>query len=257
MATRFIKPKIDQYIQLYSEYAKQEGALYSSVRTITITNPGTIIYTTAPILSLTAAPTGGVKSTAIMNLLNGIPYSITITDFGFGYTTAPLITLSGGTVDVAGGTVPPTIVSTINLDRKREFEWDLDNPIELNENALIQIVERQFINASSTTVYAIRILDISSQSVINTIDGSGIPGQIRLTRGKILDIGIPIKPFISDIKLEIQPQIISKITMLIDDGISKNTGIVGNIEFFISLKITEQEPKFLEFGSLNNININQ
>ena len=37
MATRFIKPKIDKYIQLYSEYAKQEGALYSSVRTITIT----------------------------------------------------------------------------------------------------------------------------------------------------------------------------------------------------------------------------
>jgi hypothetical protein len=254
MATRFIKPKIDKYIQLYSKYAKQDGQLYSSVININITNPGDIIYTIAPILTLTVPPTG-VTSTAILNLISGVPTSVTITNSGFGYITAPLVSLSGGTI--LSGTVQATIISIINLDKKREFVWDLDGSIELNENGLIQIVERQFINASSTTVYIIKILDISTQSVINTKDSSGIPGQAQLTQGKILDIGVPIKPFISDIKLEVQPQTISKISMIIDDGISNNTGINGAIEFFISLKITEKEPSIIEYGSLNNINIHQ
>jgi len=254
MATRFIKPKIDKYILLYSEYAKKEGVLYSSVRPITITNPGTVFCFSEPVWTLTTPPTGGIRATATCTIETGVPNTVTITNPGFGYTAPPVITISGG----GGGTgTLPTIVTTINLDRKREFEWDLESPIELNENALIQIVDRVYINASSTTVYAIRILDLTSQSIINTTDGSGIPGQIRLTRGKMLDIGIPNKPYITDVVLEIQPQTISKIVLLIDDGISKNIGIVGNIEFFISLKITEQEPKFLEYGSLNNININQ
>jgi len=44
---------------------------------------------------------------------------------------------------------------------------------------------------------------------------------------------------------------------LIDDGISTNTGIAGNIEFLISLKIIEKEPVMIEYGSLNNINTSQ
>ena len=224
MATRFIKPKIDKYILLYSEYAKKEGVLYSSVRPITITNPGTVFCFSEPVWTLTTPPTGGIRATATCTIETGVPNTVTITNPGFGYTAPPVVTIS------AGGTgAPPTIMTTINLDRKREFEWDLESPIELIENALIQIVEREYINASSTTIYAIRILDLASQSVVNTTDGSGIPGQIRLTRGKMLDIGIPNKTYISDIKLEVQPQTISKIVLLIDDGISKNTGIVGNI----------------------------
>ena len=66
--------------------------------------------------------------------------------------------------------------------------------------------------------------------------------QIALSVGKVLDIGIPNKPFITDISFEIQPQTINTIFLLIDDGISTNTGIAGNIEFFISLKIIEKEP---------------
>ena len=73
----------------------------------------------------------------------------------------------------------------------------------------------------------------------------------------IIDIGIPNKPFITDISFEIQPQTINTISLLIDDGISSNTGIDGNIEFFISLKIIEKEPSVIEFGSLNNINTSQ
>jgi len=121
----------------------------------------------------------------------------------------------------------------------------LENCIELDENGVIQVVDRPYINASSTPVYAIRILDIASQSVVNTKesvvntkDGSGIPNQMTSNRGKSIHIGLPNRTIPNDIKLEIQPQIISKFFLSIDDGISQDTGITGDIEFFISLKIT-------------------
>ena len=100
-------------------------------------------------------------------------------------------------------------------------------------------------------------MEVVSQSVVNTKDGSGIPNQISLNRGKIIDIGLPNRTIPNDIKLEIQPQIISKMVLLIDYGISQDTGITGNIEFFISLKIIEEEPSVIEYGALNNINTSQ
>ena len=258
MATRFIKPKIDKYIQLYSEYAKQEGVLYSIVRTITITNPGTVFYFSEPLLTLTTPPTGGIRATATCTIVNGVPNTITITNAGFYYLVTPAITISGG----RGGTsTATTFITTINLSKKREFVWDLENPIELNENGLIQIVDRVYsgggISTTTANIYTIRILDISTKCVIDTLDGSNIPNQITLTQGKILDIGIPNKPFITDINFEIQPQTINRITLFIDDGISTNTGIAGNVEFFISLKIVEKEPSVIEYGTLNNINTSQ
>ena len=93
--------------------------MYSSVRTITITNPGTVIYLSEPDLSLTAPPTGGIRATATCTIVNGLPDTVTITNPGFGYVTPPVVTISGGGGGV--GTVP-IIVTTINLDRKREFE---------------------------------------------------------------------------------------------------------------------------------------
>ena len=116
MARRFIKPKIDKYIQLYSEYAKHSGPLYSSVGSIQITDPGTVFYFTEPTLSLSVPPTGGVRATATCTIVNGVPNTITITNPGFGYITAPNILITGG----RGGTdVSPTITTTLNLDQKR------------------------------------------------------------------------------------------------------------------------------------------
>jgi hypothetical protein len=252
--TRFIKAKVDKYIQLFSEYANHSGPLYSSVSTARVLTSGNYFYYSEPILTFTVPPTGGVRATGTCTIVNGVPSIITITNPGFGYTAPPVITISGGG---GTGTTLPTFATTINLSKKREFVWDLINPIELNENGTLQIVDRVYNNASATTIYTIRILDISSQCVIDTLDGSAIPTQINLTQGKIIDIGIPNKPFITDINFEIQPQTINRITLLIDDGISTNTGIAGNIEFFISLKIVEKEPSVIEYGTLNNINTRQ
>ena len=254
MATRFIKPKVDKYIQLYSKYANHSGILYSSVSSAKVDTNGTRFYFSQPVLTFSNPPTGGITATGNFNIVNGIPTSITITNPGLGYTTAPTIAISGGGGNT--GTIS-TFSSTINLSKKREFVWNLQNPIEINENGLIQIIDRVYNNAVPTTVYTIRILDISSQCIVDTLDGSNIPNQPLFNQGRIIDIGIPNKPFITDISFEIQPQTINKITLLIDDGISTNTGIAGNIEFFISLKIIEKEPSMIEFGSLNNINTSQ
>jgi len=76
--------------------------------------------------------------------------SITITNPGTGYTTAPTITLSPSN----GGVV---LKAFINIQKRRIFEWDLENAIEINENRVIEIVDRAYINTSTNKVYTIII----------------------------------------------------------------------------------------------------
>ena len=253
--TRFVKAKVDKYIQLYSKFAKNEGTTYDRVYEIVILQGGTGYSTTSPpIITFSPHPPGStnINATAVANVtvVNGPISSITITNPGSGYTTAPTITLSPSN----GGAV---LIAYINIRKRRVFEWDLENAIEINENALIQAVDRVYINTSTTSVYTMRLLDISTQSVVNTTDKSGIPNQPSFNQGKVIDIGYGIRTIPNDIKLEIQPQTINKIVISVDEGISKNKGINGDIEFYISLKIVEKEPSVIEYGTLNNINTSQ
>jgi hypothetical protein len=258
MATRFIKPKIDKYIQLYSQYAANERGIYGSISAVMdSTIPTQASYSSVPILTITDAPSGGINATAICTLGgNGFINNIIITNPGAGYITVPTITAPAG--NVTTGQVQ-TFTVTINLDRQRIFTWDLKTSIDLNENGLIQIVDRVFMNTSGlslTQIFTFRILEISTLSVINSHDKSGLSNQSDIP-GHILDIGIVNKLIRNDVKLEIQPQIINRITMSVDETITQQQGISGDVEFYISLKITEKEPSIIEYGSLNNININQ
>ena len=118
MATRFVKAKVDKYIQLYSKYANHSGVLYSSVATAKVDTNGTRFYFSQPVLTFSDPPTGGITATGNFNIVGGIPTSITITNPGLGYTTAPTIAISGGGGNT--GTIS-TFSSTINLSKKREF----------------------------------------------------------------------------------------------------------------------------------------
>jgi len=252
-STRFVKAKVDKYIQLHSKFGKNEGTTYDRVVEVAILQGGSGYSTgSPPTKAFTPHPSGSsnVNATATVNVVGGSITSITITNPGTGYTTAPTITLS----ITNGGAV---LKAFINIQKRRVFEWDLENAIEINENALIQVVDRAYINTSTNSVYTMRLLDISTQSVINTTDKSGITNQPSFNQGKVIDIGYGIRTIPNDIKLEIQPQTINKIVISVDEGISKNNGINGDIEFYISLKIVEKEPSVIEFGSLNNINTRQ
>ena len=124
MATRFVKAKVDKYIQLYGKFAKHTGTLYSGVKSVVITSPGTVFYFPVPELTFTVPPTGGVRATATCTIVNGVPNTITITNPGFGYIAPPIITINGGG---GGSGIPATFAVSINKDSKREFEWDLEN----------------------------------------------------------------------------------------------------------------------------------
>ena len=269
MTSRFIKPKIDKYIQLYSKFGKNEGITYDRVLEIEIIDGGTgglSVFSLPPNIIISPSQTGGVSATATCTVLNGKINTITMTNQGTGYTSAPIVTIlsvigGGGTEDATA--VPPVPIRTavlkayINIRKRRVFEWDLENAIEINENGVIQVVDRAYTNTSTNLVYTMRLLDISTQSIINTTDKSGIPNQPSFNQGKVIDIGYGIKTTPNDIKLEIQPQTINQIVISVDEGISENEGINGDIDFYISLKIVEKEPSVIEYGSLNNINTSQ
>ena len=124
MATRFVKAKVDKYIQLYSEYAKHSGSLFARalihrkccIKTRECHALVLLVLFTGPTLSLSVPPAGGVRATATCTIVNGVPNTVIITNPGFGYITAPNILVTGG----GGGTgVSPTITTTLNLDQKR------------------------------------------------------------------------------------------------------------------------------------------
>lgn len=260
MSTRFIKPKIDKYIQLHSRYSTNETGVYGSVSAVLgSTIPTTASYSVAPILTITPAPEGGVNCTAICTLGgNGFIDNIIITNAGERYITAPTITAPVGTVS---GTDPATSVRqsfiiSINLNRRRIYTWDLMNEIILNENGKISLIDKLFsFNATSNFIYTFRLLDFNNQSSIKTKDLSTL--QQSFIQGNILNTGHPNKTIINPVELEIEPQIIRRISISVDEGITENNGINPNIDFNLTIKIVEKEPDIIEYGSLNNININQ
>ena len=80
--------------------------------------------------------------------------------------------------------------------------------------------------------------DISTKSVVNTINNSEINDSFYL--GKIIDIGKADRNFPNDIKFEIQPQNIHRISLSLNYGISDSSGVNSDIEFVILMKITEK-----------------
>ena len=186
-----------------------------------------------------------------------------MTEMGQAYDNTATVTVTGGGGSGAilksilywgFGATAEAQITLIPLTAAKHT-WQLDTPIEVNENALIQVVDRVYTDIPTTDVnkpIAIRMYDISSQSTVNTQNLSR--NNPTFYQGKIIDIGQPVRTIPNDIKLEIQPQVIDKITLSVNHGISTNVGVSYAMEFVILLKITEKEPTMLEFGSLNNIN---
>ena len=236
---------------------------------------------------------GYSRADASAVITNGVVTGITITNYGNGYLNNPTVTITttsgntgtGATADasiyfgfgataVVSALIPFTgklnasifdgsgataqAVTKVTPVIAKKYSWQLDNPIEVNENALIQVVDRVFEDIPTlkeNIPIAIRMYDIGTQSIVNTQNLSR--NNKSFNTGKIIDIGIANRIIPNDIKLEIQPQVIDRISLGLNFGISAEDGISARIEFLITLKVTEQEPNMLEFGSLNNLNINQ
>ena len=91
---RFIKPKYDKYIQLYSKKANCEDATQTLVLTgISIGNGGQNYPNTGLTASITA-PTTGIQATCTPTVSNGKITGVVLTNAGSGYTSVPQITLN-------------------------------------------------------------------------------------------------------------------------------------------------------------------
>ena len=248
---------------------KNENITYDWVVEIEIIDRGTggVSPFSLPPNNIFSPPSfGGVRETAICTIDRGKINTITITNPGSGYTNPPALTIQsvvngGGGSGMENGNIVPArsvvLKAYLTVKKRRVFEWDLENAIEINENGVFQVADRVILNANNTDIFSMRLLDISTQSVVNTTDKSGNLNQPSFNQGKVIDIGYGVRTTPNDIKLEIQPQTINKIVISIDEGISGNKGINRDIEFYISLKIVEKEPSVIEYGALNNINTSQ
>ena len=90
----------------------------NSVASTTITAGGSG-YTSAPTVTFSAAPAGGVTATGTATVASNAVTAITITNPGNGYTSAPTITLSGG-----GGT-GATATATLATDWAYKNKFDV------------------------------------------------------------------------------------------------------------------------------------
>lgn len=137
------------------------------------------------------------------------------------------------------------------------YSWRLNSPIDINENAYLQVVSRVYTpyvleNATTLNPNIIRLISTSSPSIVNTATRDDTP----ITQGTIIDIGYVFRDADKAIEVELPPATsINDITLSINNDLSTNVGIAKTIEFIIVLKITEREPESLVYGSLSNSSI--
>jgi hypothetical protein len=136
--------------------------------------------------------------------------------------------------------------------RVYKYAWDLDEPIEIDENSILQVVNRQYTiqnrdmgepDVITEKLIVVRIHEIGTKSVVNA---KNLPND-NFASGKIIDIGKPNRFLPNDIKLELNSQTINRIVLSLDYDITQRTGFIKDDEFVIILKIAEKEPSMLLF----------
>lgn len=189
--------------------------------------------------------------------------SVTITRAGLNYLSPPNIQISGLGFAILRASLIEGFGANILLDQDfvpttiYKYTWDLENPIELNENGLLQVVHREFYNVPTNDkgkLIVMRLHDVSTKSVVNTKNTSE---NTDFNGGIVVDIGKEDRLLPNEIVLEINPQIINRVTLSLNHDISGTAGFHSQIEFLTLLKVVEKEPSLIEYGTLNNLNFLQ
>ena len=189
--------------------------------------------------------------------------SVTITNAGLNYTSPPTIQISGLGFAILRASLIQGFGGNIVLDYDfvpttiYKYTWDLESPIELNENGLLQVAHREFYNVPTNDkgkLIVMRLHDISTKSIVNTKNTSE---NGDFNGGIVVDIGLENRLLPNEIFLEINPQTINRITLSLNHDISGTAGFHSQIEFLVMLKVVEKEPSVIEYGTLNNINFLQ
>lgn len=190
--------------------------------------------------------------------------SVSIVRAGLNYTSAPEIFISG----LGSGVLKAYLTEGFggNLSANYQYNptiaykyyWELDTPIELNENGTLQVVHREFSDTTNADyknkILVIRMHDISTKSVVNT---KNTGNNADFNGGIVVDVGILNRILPNEIVLEINPQVLNRITLSLNQDVSGFAGIHTHLDFLVIIKVVEKEPTLIEFGTLNNLNFLQ
>lgn len=228
----------------------------------TIVSGGNYDATTAKVIVGPPNTTDIATATCTINA-EGEINSINITRAGLNYLSPPDIQISGNGFAILRASLIQGFGANILLDKDfvpttiYKYTWDLESPIELNENGLLQVVHREFYNVPTNDkgkLIVMRLHDISTKSVVNTKNTSE---NTDFNGGIVVDIGLENRLLPNEIVLEINQQIINRITLSLNHDISGTAGFHSQIEFLALLKVVEKEPSVIEWGTLNNLNFLQ
>ena len=114
-----------------TNFTYEEELSAGSVLTAPVT---TGVYTVAPTITFSAAPTGGITALGYATIVSGSP-QITITNAGSGYTTAPSVTLTGGTYTTVS-TATSTLATTQSNATTAKFPVAVSGQISLTSPTL-------------------------------------------------------------------------------------------------------------------------
>jgi len=133
------------------------------------------------------------------------------------------------------------------------YTWRLNNPIVINENAYLSVIERFYekntAHGSNKLPMLIRLLPNSS----SIVHPANLTPATAVLEGTIVDIGYDHEPATRTIEVKLPPQQnINELTIQLTNSFYGNAEVSAT-EFIIIVKIVEREPKVLRYGSLNNI----
>ena len=233
-----------------------EGSGYTSAPTVSFslgTGATVVPVITGSILSITASGGTGYTSLSTVSItvgtgaittptVTGPITSYVINNGGTGYVS-PVISIS-----VGSGATPVLVLNTPSICY--EYRWNI-NDINLNDGGKLSLVNHFYKSMVTTTTPVItRILNLSSKEQIDTSRGVG----------SILDISSwnYLAPFIPPQPIYLSPQTINNFTITLEENMQVlNVGSSGANVFCLVLKLTEGDLETVQFGSTNNINVNQ
>jgi hypothetical protein len=100
----------------------------------------------------------------------------------------------------------------------------------------------------------IRMINLHSASIVHSDDGGT---GINLKKGNTIDMSYPFQDITAPIQMVLEQQTINRIVISVDNTFSDGKGLPSTTDFVLGFKLDEYEPKYLLYGSMNNVNINQ
>ena len=115
-----------------------------------------------------------------------------------------------------------------------EYRWKIDQ-VSINEKCTIELYQKAFLPYIATPTvdtvpYIKRLTNLHSPFVVHTDNGNAV---VNVNKGTILDMSYPFNDTSNPIRLFLEPQELSTITLSINNSISGDAGIAGTTVFVL------------------------